>query len=409
MIRRVWVGDIELHQGDVMAKSQHEWNASRVAARRDDLQAQRDRGIDTSIKAWMKTLVPAPVLVAITMVATALQAPEDVQIAFGVPAVAATAFALYAGSQLGKLKAERKLRVYVEGGEGNDATSAIPSLNTLIDELKAPHRDQVSIRKAYDRAVDRLQGLRPDRPLSQCIRYGYYPSRPNERVSENVYRTVDNDAKDGSWHWERMIEADDVLRRLLTSGDVITEDRVDEALAKLIPPLRAVMRTHRVSTWRIDYMPQTAVPAGPGGDLGDRTDSVVTEPAPVRDHPQDVLTPVEGRMNASGTMTAATLRTLVTAFRAADPQLFLGDDRETGEAMLDSHLARLVSAFRVADEASSGDERDQVRVDFARSLAVMRDTLEGIMARHVQAARRLLEDQARFIESRHGEGPLPPS
>ena len=306
-------------------------------------------------------------------------------------------------SEYVKARPALKDSVYVESIRGNDPSDALASLDRLIDALKSPHRDARTMTKLYDQTVQRLQALRPRRPLSQLVRHGYYPSRPQETVATNVYRTVDHDVDDGTKHWERMVHAADALRAILGSEEVFTEGDVDKALSDLVPPLRAVLRTHGVQTWRIDYLPQP-LPAGPAGVM--MGPSTVEQEAIALEGPEpeaDVLTPVEQRFNASASMHAAALRTLATAFQGADETLFLGDDRTTGDVMLSQQLPRLVKAFVVADDAEIGEGRDAVRADFARSLAVMRDSLEGIMARHVKAARSVLDDQTLFITRQHGE------
>jgi hypothetical protein len=300
--------------------------------------------------------------------------------------------------------------VYVACLEGNDPTEAADALDALLQALRSPRRDGKALKAAYTHAMEALQGLRPHRPLAQRIRDGYYPSRPTRFVDGEGRQTVDNDLKPYEWHWDRTIEAADGVRDLLRGSRIVTENALDAALDLLIPPLRAILRRHGIQTWRIDYMPGVGPdaiviahhPAIVPGD-GDRDDGAVDARLTV---PGDALTAAEGRLNASATMHVASIRTLATAFGNADPSLFLGDDRQTGEITLEIDLPRLVSAFIVADDATRGQERDDVRADFARSLAVTRDTLEGIMARHVAAARSVLEDQSRFIRQKHGTSAL---
>lgn len=313
------------------------------------------------------------------------------------------------------LRARREIGrpVYVACLEGNDPTGAADALDALLEALKSPRQDGKTLKAAYSHAMEALQGLRPHRPLAQRVREGYYPSRPTRLVNGEGRQTIDNDVKPYEWHWDRTIEAADGVRDLLRGSRIVTEHALDAALDMLIPPLRAILRRHGVQTWRIDYMPggapdaiahhSTNDPATSPDDDGGR---IPPETVPRLIAPSDALTAAEGRLNASATMHVASIRTLATAFGNADPTLFLGDDRQTGEITLDIDLPRLVSAFIVADDATQGQERDDVRADFARSLAVTRDTLEGIMARHVAAARSVLEDQSRFLRQKHGTSAL---
>lgn len=304
--------------------------------------------------------------------------------------------------------------VYVACLEGNDPTDAADALDALLQTLKAPRRDGKVLKGTYSHAVEALQGLRPHRPLGQRIRDGYYPSRPRRFVhGEDGLQTIDNDVKPYEWHWDRTIEAADGVRMLLRGDGIFTEHALDAALDLLIPPLRAVLRRHGVQTWRIDYMPGGG-PEAPtlvhfaanGAGVGEDDEQDRPETPRLIAAQSDALTPAEGRLNASATMHVAGIRTLATAFGNADPSLFLGDDRQTGEITLEIDLPRLVAAFIVADDATQGQERDDVRADFARSLAVTRDTLEAVMARHVAAARSVLQDQARFLEQKHGTSAL---
>lgn len=305
-------------------------------------------------------------------------------------------------------------RVMVMSAEGNDPTGLIPALDTLHETLRSPSSGRARLLAAYEAVVDRMQGLVPAHPLSRLVARGY---RPSEATDGNN-RLLDYDKDPDERHWERAMEATDALRRLLTSDGWVTEKEVLKRVSDLVAPLRAVLRTRGVPTWRIEYdappvalagaespIPSSARIEIEGSGSAPAVQDMRREPAPPV---EDAVTPVENRLNATAAMTIASLRPLTTAFRSADPNLFLGDDRATGESMIESHLPRLVDAFVVADDASSGPERDAVRADFARSLGFMRDSMAGIMERHAQAARENLRVQSRFVETRHrGEDPLP--
>lgn len=301
--------------------------------------------------------------------------------------------------------------VMVMSTEGNDPTGLVPALDALYDALRSPSAGRARILASYDAVVDRMQDLVPGRPLSRLVARGY---RPSEETDDSD-RKLDYDKDPDERHWERSMEATDRLRALLTSEGWITQRDVLRRVSALVAPLRAVLRARDVPTWRIEY---EAPPMTIARDALHDTAPAVAGPLQTRavadmraDIPpiaEDAVTAVENRLNATGAMMLASLRPLTTAFRSADPNLFLGDDRGTGESMIESHLPRLVDAFVVADDASSGPERDAVRADFARSLGFLRDSMAGIMERHAQAARENLRVQARFVETRHGQdGPLP--
>lgn len=415
-----------------MPKSDHkDWIArtgggmqERIESRREAAQGAHAIEVTNKAVLWLTLLVPGPLLVF----GWFLPGRENPNIAIPY-AILNLVMLITTAVSIGKLVTLARLRgskVFVMSEEGNDPTDAVAALERLSDIMRAPRTDQRKLVIAYEDAIDRLQAMIPHKPLSRVVRYGYYPSRPKVTVSENTYRIVNNDEDDGSVHWERAMTSIDDMRTLLKGKPIVLETEVETAISSLIPPLRAVLRTHGVPTWRIERK-APELPAGriaveadvpPDGDetpkrpptaaaVDDHEIATVTE-AERRPMREDGLTRVDDRLNATGTMVAMALRSLETAFRAANPSLFLGDDRATGETMLDEHLPRLVDAFIVADDASKGEERDQVRADFARSLGFIRETLENVMTRHVTAARQLLEDQARFIESRHGSGPLSP-
>jgi len=303
-----------------------------------------------------------------------------------------------------------RAKVHMPASRSNDPDEACVALDEMIRELRSPARDPRRIGRAYAKAMDRLQALRADVPLNSLIRRGYYPSRPE--ITENEVRRIvnldDTPAKD---HWDRMCGAADDLRDLLRRDTLITEDQVETGLGRLIPPTRAVLRTYGVDTHRIEYLPTTApMPDAKALPDDETADGVAIpydrEPAPERD---DELSIVEGRLNASATMAASAVRTLKLSFDAAEDDLFEGDDLDTGRRLMSQHLPSLVKAYVVAHDTSEGEERDQVRSEFAQGLGVVRDALHGIMRRHAQNARRRMEDETRFLRARHQEGPLSPS
>ena len=250
-------------------------------------------------------------------------------------------------------------------------------------------------------------------PLSLLVRKGYYPSRP-ERTTEGGQKVITNHDQDGMHaHWDRTVKAVSDLQILLaTDPDVpLTWRQVLQALAEVVPPLRAVCRNAGIDTHLIEYMPDTFTPradtvqpqigedrakALPQSDQEDVEDDEIEQIA-------DVLTPIEARMNASAALITASIRTLILSFSAAETDVFVGDDQNTGRQLIDRQLPALVRAYVISHDGSSGQERDDVRADFARSLTVVRDALEQIMNRYVRNAREIMLNETRFLEMRHGD------
>jgi len=293
--------------------------------------------------------------------------------------------------------------LHLPGGRSNDPYGAVDALDALLEELRAVPRNPRRLAKAYDDAMDKLQKLHPDMPLRALVRRGYYPSRPVvETNGRSTY--LDNDASADHVQWDRMSTATDDLRATLKSSDLLTEGEVRRTLAWLVPPLRAVLRHHGVATHRIEYLAPKQQPTA----IADAAAIAATAlPAPADDPepmPDDALSPVEDRLNASATMTVSAVRTLALSLQAAEDDLFAGDDLQTGRTLMEQHVPSLVRAYIVAHDASQGEERDQIRAEFAAGIGVVRDTLAGIMRRHAQEARRRMEDETRFLRMRHGEG-----
>lgn len=322
----------------------------------------------------------------------------------------------FAVAQLFELSKRSKEHVFVMSEEGNDPTGAMDALDDLVASMRNPATGRSRLLASYENAVDRVQALIPDHPLSQAVAYGYFPSRPREYLGNERYKDVDFDreADADASHWERAMIAMEKLRSVLRSSRIITETEVVSAVSALVAPLRAALRARGIPTWRIERSAPSVITAGTlrdgpdDGAIQDRPLPLRLAGAPPAAHvpEEDALTPIETRMNASAQMTAMSLRSMITAFRSANPSLFMGDDRQTAETLLDDHLPRTVAAFVVSDDANVGEDRDAVRAEFARSLSFIRDSMAGIMDRHRLAARQVLETQTRFIEQRHGSGPL---
>lgn len=312
-----------------------------------------------------------------------------------------------------------KAELFVLSDRTNDPTEAVPALDALVEAMRNPRTDGRRLVANYENVVDRLQAMIPNEPLSLLVAYGYHPSRP-ERTREGSGRTyiVNYDGEKDADHWERTMKAIEHFRKLLLRKDPILMREVVKAIGDIVPPLRAVLRNRNVPTWRIERVPPAtttrvaAITNGPTA-VAAIASGTATEPDAFTDgdaapEPQtaepDALTPVENRMNASATMTAMALRSLITSFRAANPSLFHGDDLQTAETMLDSHLPGLVAAFVAADDASVGEVRDGERARFAKALIFIADAMSDIMQRHARNARDLLATESRFIETRHGVG-----
>lgn len=309
--------------------------------------------------------------------------------------------------QLPDYYGRRARALHLPGEVSNDPYGAVDATDYLVEELRTATRNPRRLAAAYEDAVEKLQKLSPDVPLRALVREGYYPSRPTVQSNGSI-TYLDNDASAPHLQWDRMSAALDDLRSILKSSDVLTRQQVKGAVSRLVPPLRAVLRRHGVDTHRIEYLPPKRPPAEISGETnaaqtalpapGSAADPVV-EPMPI-----DALTPVEDRLNASATMAVSSIRTLALSLETAEKDLFAADDLQAGRSLMAQHVPSLVRAYVVAHDASQGEERDQVRAEFAQGLGIVRDTLAGIMRRHAQEARRRMEDETRFLRMRHGEG-----
>ncbi len=330
--------------------------------------------------------------------------------AIGIPLfLASVAGGFYSFPRLLQLSAyyrRAEQTLHMPSARSNDPHGAADAVDGLLEELRAAPRHQGRLTRRYEDAVGRLQKLLPDEPLHSLVRRGYYPSRPV--VYENGQGTyLNKDSAKDHVHWDRMSVAAADLRTILKSSNLVTHQAVRQAVSELIPPLRAVLRLHGVATHRIEYLPAkpeiAQTPEEAPAALPAPTEH--SEPEPM---PDDALTPVEDRLNASATMTISAIRTLELSLRAAEDDLFMGDDLETARRLMTQHVPSLVRSYVVAHDTTQGEERDQVRAEFAQALVIVRDTLSGIMRRHAQEARRRMEDETRFLRMRHGEDPLFP-
>jgi hypothetical protein len=402
-----------------MATSRHvaEETLRRIESRRWALQDALDKRSAKALKAIRNRMAAVPVMAP----AWLLPLPTWAMIGYGVAHAGAIGYAVYQACELPDVLKARRDRVYVLSEKGNDPTDAMEALDDLVACLRAPGTQRARLLASYENAVDRVQGLLPDRPLSQLEAYGYYPSRPRRYLNNDRYEDVDHDkiADSDPSHWERAMKAMETLRALLRSTGMITFREVTDAVSALVPPLRASLRARGIETWRIERLQppltqssigqaQTPSLDGPVRDATPalRAPEASNDAAPLHVGTPDALTPIEDRLNVGAAMTAMSLRSIITAFRSANPSLFMGDDRQTAETMLDDHLPRTIAAFVIADDAGVGAEKDEVRAEFARSLSFLRDNMSGIMERHRHAARQTFETQTRFVESRHGPNEL---
>lgn len=377
-----------------------------ISARRDDLQRRHDQKAEERLRRLYARMTILPVLLP----AWLMPLPTVGMAAMGVLSAGAGILAFVTAFDVPAAHRELRRRVYVMSHDGNDPTDAIPAMDDLIASLRNPAVGRPRLLASYENAVDRLQGLLPDHPLSQMVAYGYHPSRPKVYETNERYTIVDHDSSPDAdpGHWEHTMKAMENLRSLLRSEDWITIDDVMSAVSALVPPLRAVLRARGVPTWRIERLQPPIITARTDDDIHHATASAPVQARPGASAIQtsapaiDVLTPIEDRLNMGASMTAMSLRSMMTAFRSANPSLFMGDDRQAAETLLDDHLPRTIAIFTVADDASLGAEKDDVRAEFARSLAFIRDSLGGIMDRHRLAARQTFEVQTRFVEAKLG-------
>lgn len=377
-----------------------------ISARRDQLQQRHDQKAEERLRRLYARMTILPVLLP----AWLMPLPPVGLAVMGVLSAGAGILAFVTAFDVPAAHRELRRRVYVMSHDGNDPTDSLPALDDLIASLRNPSVGRPRLLASYENAVDRLQGLLPNHPLAQMVAYGYHPSRPKVYETNERYTIVDHDSYPDAdpGHWERAMKAIEDMRSLLRSESWITVDQVMTAVAAVVPPLRAVLRARGVPTWRIERLqpPITAVRTDEdvlhavGSDpLQARLGKSAMQPPACT---VDVLTPIEDRLNMGASMTAMSLRSMMTAFRSANPSLFMGDDRQAAETLLDDHLPRTIAIFTAADDASLGAEKDDVRAEFARSLAFIRDSLSGIMDRHRLAARQTFEVQARFVETKLG-------
>lgn len=296
----------------------------------------------------------------------------------------------------------RDSAVYVPGSTPIDeAVQAVASFLTLY---KDPGRTPDGLRAGARTMIERLQAV-SDVPLTGIRRDGYHP-----------FGSTFED-EDLEFQWEMVHGAMRELWPMYLGQKAATVPDVQKRIAQMVPPLRTILRHASTFDGLIEYggydraalvaptrkemkavrgQTRSAAPALPCAD-------VAAVPA---SRSEDLFTPVEGDVNAAATMHVATLRTQIAAFEAADPSLFPGTDRQSGRLLVDVHLPDLLKAYRTAHDASQGEERDDVRAQFARTLRTVRDSLDQIMVRHAAEARMALETEARFLESRSGVTPL---
>lgn len=323
------------------------------------------------------------------------------------------------GFMIGYAIRDRRLPLFVHTGDHtHDPYEAVPALMALIDEIKSPVSTPRRRQARFDAACEAMQRTAGNNPLPLLVRRGYYPSRPQQEY-EGGSRVALNLDKDGPQaHWDRSVEAISHLQILLASNpdEPMTWRRVLKALAEVVPPLRAVSRNAGIDTHVIEYMPDNFSPVAtaPAASAQPARAQPLKPVAPVvtEDEPEqafDALTPVEGRMNAAAAMTTATIRMLMLSYNAAEADMFVGDDQNTGRQIVNRQLPALVRLYVISHDAAIGAERDDVRADFARSLAVVRDSLEQIMGRYARNARDIMLTETRYMATRYGDAdPLGP-
>jgi len=296
----------------------------------------------------------------------------------------------------------RDSAVYLPGSTPID--EAIQAVAAFLTLYKDPDRTPDGLREAARTMVGRLQNV-SDVPLSGIKRDGYHPFGKSY------------EDEDLAFQWDMIHSAMRELWPMHLGQTEATVPDVQARIARMVPPLRTIMRRADIYDAAIEYggYDRDALVAPTRKELKAIRSVSGSEapalPAPAADaipahRDDDLFTPVERDINAAATMHVATLRTQIAAFEAADPSLFPGTDRQSGRLLVDVHLPDLLKAYRTAHDASQGEERDDVRAQFARTLRTVRDSLDQIMVRHAAEARTALETEARFLESRAGDTTL---
>ncbi len=299
--------------------------------------------------------------------------------------------------------------VYLPGATAIDV--AIHSVAELLGLYKRPGRTREDLESCARIMATRLQDIAYE-PISGVRRQGYHPDGD----------TYERESLDFQWDLVQVAIRD--LWPIHQGKRTATCEDVQALVARMVPPLRNILHRAGVFVPELEYggydrkalapptrkelkatkdVPAIAAPTSA------RSSKRTSAPDKTTSTPVDVFTPVEPDLNAAASLLVATLRTQIAAFDGADPTLFAGTDRASGRLLVDVHLPSLLKAYRTAHDASQGEERDDVRAQFAGTLRTVRDSLDQIMVRHAAEARRALDDEARFLASRDGSGDLDPS
>lgn len=310
------------------------------------------------------------------------------------------------GTMSASASKRRNAQVYVPRSTPLDV--AIRAVADFLFAYKEPLRDEVELHEAARLMVARLREVSTE-PLTGIKRTGYRPFG-------------DTYEREGlEFQWDMVESAICELLPMYEGKTQATCDDVQARIARMVPPLRNILG--RIPTFIPEieyggYNPEALVaPTGrqqktirkaAQSVLADLTPATgrVSPPAST---PDDLFTPVERDINAAATMLVATLRTQIAAFQTADPTLFAGADRQSGQLLVDMHLPNLLRAYRTAHDVSQGEERDDVRSQFAGTLRTVRDSLDQIMTRHAAEARAALDTETRFLESRAERSELDPA
>ena len=302
-----------------------------------------------------------------------------------------------------------KQMVYVPGSTGIDL--AIQSVTDFLALYKRADRTAEDLNASARIMAARLADISYE-PVTGIMRQGYHPNGD----------TYEQESLD--FQWDLVQSAIKDLWPIYEGRKPATQNDVQALLVRMVPPLRNIL--HRVPIFipelayggydRQALVPPTRkelkavrdMPAPPSPTSRGKTDGRRRTKGDTTT-PVDVFTPVEQDLNAAALLLVATLRTQIAAFDGADPSLFAGTDQPSGRLLVDVHLPSLLRAYKTAHDASQGEERDDVRAQFARTLRTVGDSLDQIMVRHAAEARRVLDDEARFLESRNGPDNLGPA
>lgn len=379
-----------------------------IATSTEDLQRAHVTRHNVAAERWAMGGIAS---VIVTMCACIALVADGHPVLCGIAAGVGIVATVVMGAAASQASRRRDQIVYPAGSTPID--EAIRSVAELLALYKRPGRSAADLADGARTMAARLQEVAYE-PLSGIRRQGYHPDGD----------TYERESLEFQWDLVQVSIRD--LWTIHQGKKAATRNDVQALVARMVPPLRNILHRAGVFVPDLEYggydrkalTPPTRkelkatkeIPA-PTDRATHRRKSSAAESV-VADRPiapVDLFTPVEPDLNAAASLLVATLRTQIAAFEGADPTLFAGTDRASGRLLVDVHLPSLLKAYRTAHDASHGEERDDVRAQFAATLRTVRDSLDQIMVRHASEARRAFEDEARFLASRNDQAGLDPS